>query len=53
MPKGRKYLTLIYQIDQGLARGTWGEPNWGVDGRVYSEVLPFFHRHLVFDKNQQ
>ncbi len=29
--------------------GTWGEPNWGGDGRVYTEVLPFFQRHLVFD----
>lgn len=29
--------------------GTWGEPNWGADGRVYTEVLPFFQRHLVFD----
>ncbi|NYF79236.1 alpha/beta hydrolase [Granulicella arctica] len=28
--------------------GTWGEPNWGEDGRVYTEVLPFFGRHLVF-----
>jgi pimeloyl-ACP methyl ester carboxylesterase len=30
--------------------GTWGEPNWGIDGRVYSEVLPFFEKHLVFEK---
>jgi hypothetical protein len=29
--------------------GSWGEPNWGADGRVYTEVLPFFQRHLVFD----
>jgi hypothetical protein len=28
--------------------GTWGEQNWGLDGRVYTEVLPFFQRHLVF-----
>jgi hypothetical protein len=27
--------------------GAWGEPNWGDDGRVYAEVLPFFRRHLV------
>jgi hypothetical protein len=39
--KGHRYLTLIYHIDQGLTCGTWGEPNWGVDGRVYLEVLPF------------
>ncbi len=29
--------------------GNWGEANWGEAGRVYSEVLPFFSRHLVFD----
>ncbi len=28
--------------------GAWGEPNWGADGRVNDEVLPFFARHLVF-----
>jgi hypothetical protein len=33
--------------------GAWGEPNWGVDGRVYTEVLPFFQRRLIFDKNRQ
>jgi hypothetical protein len=27
--------------------GTWGEPNWGEDGRVAAEVLPFFKRHLA------
>ncbi len=31
--------------------GTWGEGNWGEAGRVSTEVLPFFSRHLVFDKN--
>lgn len=29
--------------------GTWGEPYWGPEGRVTTEVLPFFQRHLVFD----
>jgi S-formylglutathione hydrolase FrmB len=29
--------------------GVWGTGNWGADGRVYTEVLPFFARHLVFD----
>jgi hypothetical protein len=29
----------------------WGHGVWGDDGRVYTEVLPFFQRHLVFDKN--
>jgi hypothetical protein len=28
--------------------GSWGEPNWGEDGRIDTEVLPFFERHLVF-----
>jgi len=31
--------------------GTWGEPNWGEDGRVHTEVLPFFQRHLAFEKH--
>lgn len=30
--------------------GAWGEPYWGADGRVYTEVLPFFQRNLVFEK---
>jgi hypothetical protein len=29
----------------------WGHGVWGEDGRVYTEVLPFFQRHLVFEKN--
>ena len=28
--------------------GAWGG-NWGADGRIYTEVLPFFQRHLVFE----
>jgi Putative esterase len=31
--------------------GAWGEPNWGIDGRIYMEVLPFFARHLIFDES--
>jgi Putative esterase len=29
--------------------GTWDDSNWGVDGRFYTEVLPFFQKHLVFN----
>lgn len=29
--------------------GAWGEPNWGSDGRMTTEVLPFFARHMVFE----
>ena len=29
--------------------GVWGSGNWGADGRVYTEVLPFLARHIVFD----
>jgi len=29
--------------------GAWGEPNWGEDGRMYDDVLPFFGKHLVFE----
>ncbi len=28
--------------------GLWGHGVWGDNGRVYTEVLPFFERHLVF-----
>jgi hypothetical protein len=28
--------------------GVWGTGNWGTDGRVYTEALPFFARHLIF-----
>lgn len=29
--------------------GAWGESYWGTQGRISTEVLPFFARHLVFD----
>jgi hypothetical protein len=29
--------------------GAWGEPSWGEDGRVVSDVLPFFQRHMIFE----
>jgi pimeloyl-ACP methyl ester carboxylesterase len=29
--------------------GTWSnDPNWGPDGRITTDLLPFFQRHLVF-----
>jgi hypothetical protein len=31
--------------------GAFGESDWGVDGRIYTEALPFFQRLLVFDGN--
>jgi hypothetical protein len=31
--------------------GAWGEGIWSKDGRIYTEVLPFFQRHLVFERN--
>ena len=33
--------------------GVWGTGNWGVEGRMYMEVLPFFAHHLVFAPNVQ
>jgi hypothetical protein len=33
--------------------GMWGEPLWGADGRITTEVLPFFQRHLVFEQASQ
>lgn len=29
-------------------RGGWGDRHWGEDGRIYTEMLPFFARKLVF-----
>jgi len=29
--------------------GVWGKENWEMDGRVYTEALPFFARHLIFN----
>jgi hypothetical protein len=29
--------------------GAWGESYWGVRGRIYTEVLPFFARYLASD----
>jgi hypothetical protein len=31
--------------------GAWGEPNWGENGRVCTEVLPFFGKHLSFEED--
>ncbi len=28
--------------------GPFDESNWGADGRIYTEVLPFFRTHMVF-----
>jgi hypothetical protein len=28
--------------------GPFDEANWGTDGRIYTEVLPFFRRHMDF-----
>jgi hypothetical protein len=30
--------------------GSWGDSEWGENGRIYSDLLPFFQRHLAFDK---
>jgi hypothetical protein len=31
--------------------GTWTSETWGEDGRFNSDVIPFFHRHLVVASN--
>ena len=28
--------------------GVWGTGNWGEDGRIFTDVPPFFQKHLVF-----
>lgn len=30
-------------------RGGWDDRRWGVEGRVYTEMLPFFRTKLLFD----
>ncbi len=32
--------------------GMGGERTWGTDGRISTDVLPFFARHLVFDERK-
>lgn len=31
--------------------GQFDESNWGLDGRIFTEVLPFFRTHMVFEAN--
>src|SRR3984885_3852493 len=38
---------IIHQAEE--YNGTFGESDWGADGRFITEVLPFFARYLVFD----
>jgi hypothetical protein len=33
--------------------GAWEDGIWSKDGRIYTEVLPFFERHLVFDDSSR
>jgi len=33
--------------------GPFGESDWGEDGRIYTNVLPFFAKHLVFGQNSR
>jgi hypothetical protein len=28
--------------------GAFNDSNWGIAGRIYTEVLPFFQTHIVF-----
>jgi enterochelin esterase-like enzyme len=32
--------------------GLWQGGLWSMDGRIYTDVLPFFQEHLVFDRHQ-
>ena len=38
-------LGIVHEAEE--FNGTWGETYWGADGRIYSEVLPFFQRHWL------
>jgi|SRR5579859_1775975 len=33
--------------------GTFGESDWGLDGRIYTDALPFFQKHMVFAENNE
>ena len=39
--------TIPYEAEE--YRGGWDDRRWGVEGRVYTEVLPFFKTKLLFD----
>jgi hypothetical protein len=32
--------------------GPFGASDWGVEGRIYTDALPFFARHLVFEEER-
>jgi hypothetical protein len=42
---------IVHQAEE--YNGTFGESDWGIDGRFYTEVLPFFARCLVFQTGPQ
>lgn len=44
-----------YGIEHGAEEynGPFGESDWGTEGRIYTEVLPFFAKTLVFDETRQ
>ncbi len=31
--------------------GPFGESDWGAEGRIFTDVLPFFQGHLIFDQH--
>ena len=33
--------------------GVWGTGNWGESGRIFTEVLPFFQRNLIFTARRE
>lgn len=33
--------------------GSFDESNWGTEGRIYAEALPFFEKHLIFWQNDR
>jgi Putative esterase len=33
--------------------GVWGTGNWGESGRIFTEVLPFFQRNLIFAERRE
>lgn len=42
---------IVHQAEE--FNDTSGEPDWGADGRLMTEVLPFFARYLFFDTGVQ
>lgn len=42
---------IVHQAEEYT--GAFGQTDWGVDGRFYTNVLPFFQKHMIFVENDE